>query len=250
MPVSVVAILDPTDVEVAFQFLVINNKATKVPPDHIKLLQVNFPDDELQSRLKTARMSVKHASLVVIVDSSDDSPFYHSVSWPVETGDEPAESDRRELVKPTAIEAALNYVASKDLPGLTEGDDARLTFFFAIWDAIHLQWPQLWVESSRLLSKVGMISMTQFIVDDLTPLVDRERLDAANYDHVLNEVTDVIKVMDPEFWTADWKLASLDTSAGRQIVYDAIQKLRRNGQRGLPWYDEIGLLVQGSEHQG
>jgi DGQHR domain-containing protein len=238
MKLNIVAILDPDDVEIAFQFLVINNKASKVPTDHIKLLSVNFSDGELQTRLQSARMTYRAATLVNLVDQSDDSPFYHSLSWPI---DERPEDDRTALVTPSAIELSLNYISSKNLPGLEESDDARLVFFFALWAPIKDAWADLWIEDSRLLSKVGVFAMTQFLVDDLTPLIDRGQLDAADKAAVSEEVGSVIANVAKDFWIDNWRLSSLDTSAGRQIVLESLQRVRRNGQRGMPWYEGVTL---------
>jgi DGQHR domain-containing protein len=240
MPLNVVAILDPDDVEIAFQFLVINNKSSKVPTDHIKLLTVGFDDGELQTRLQTARMVYKTANLVVLVDQSDDSPFYHSITWPVD--DHRKEQDRHDLVTPTAIEMSLNYLSSKNLPGLEDSDDARLAFFFAVWRAVKDEWSELWIAKSKLLSKVGVVTMTQFLVDDLTPLIDRETLRTDEVGDVEAEVKSVISDISTEFWTEKWRLSSLDTSAGRQIVLESLQRARRNGRRGLPWREGTTLF--------
>lgn len=239
MPLNVVAILDPSDVEIAFQFLVINNKSTKVPTDHIKLLSINFEDGELQSRLRTARMVYKLANLVGLVDQSDDSPFFHSITWPV---DERKEDDRQELVTPSSIEMSLNYLSARNLPGLEDSDDARLAFFFAIWRAVKAEWPQLWIPKSKLLSKVGVVTMTQFLLDDLTPLIDRDTIQADDTDQVEREARSVIKDISPEFWTDKWRLSSLDTSAGRQIVLESLKRARRNGIRELPWRVGVALF--------
>jgi DGQHR domain-containing protein len=47
MPINVVALINPSDDEIAFQFLVINNKATKVSTDHVKLLGLNYEESAL-----------------------------------------------------------------------------------------------------------------------------------------------------------------------------------------------------------
>jgi hypothetical protein len=57
MHVNVVALIDADDDEAAFQFLVINNKATRVAQDHIKLLSLHYTEDVLADRLRSARMA-------------------------------------------------------------------------------------------------------------------------------------------------------------------------------------------------
>ena len=112
--VNVVALINPSDEEIAFQFLVINNKASKVATDHLKLLALQYTDVALGERLKTARMTLgRHASLVGVVDNADDSPFYRAVEWPAE--EIPGEQ-RANLVLPAAIEQSLGTIAQKNLP--------------------------------------------------------------------------------------------------------------------------------------
>lgn len=81
LPVNIVALINPPDEEIAFQFLVINQKVTKVPTDHLTLLTLQYSEKALDERLRSARMVLRrHASLVGVVDSSPDSPFVNSVT--------------------------------------------------------------------------------------------------------------------------------------------------------------------------
>lgn len=196
MHLNVVAILDPDDLEIAFQFLVINNKASKVPTDHFRLLANIKNNHDLAGRLRTARLSLhKNAALVSIVDLEEGSPFYKSVIWPVETEDQ---DGRVEFVRPAAIEVALSQIDQKDLVGL-DNEDALIAFFYALWNAIYNAWPDLWHEESRLLSKAGLVAMTIFLLEDLTPFIDRDLLDAANPDRVVEEVGTIISDLTREF---------------------------------------------------
>lgn len=240
MPANVVAIVGPDDTEIAFQFLVINNKVTKVSPDHIRLLTSQLDQGALSERLKTARLGQGQAALVVIVDNADDSPFYESVIWPTEDA---TSGDRKNLVRPASIEVALSSISSKHLPGIEE-DDALIGFFFALWQPVKERWPQLWTENSKLLGKVGLVTLTQFLVDDLAPLVDREMVFPSDPDSVTAEVKDrILTSLDPGFWSSDWTESSLDTTAGRRIVVDALTKMRRNVVAGRPWSDDIALIA-------
>src|ERR1019366_2344711 len=74
--VNVVAILGANDVEKAFQFLVINNKASKVSLDHIRALALHYEDEALKTRLTTARLTLNaNVPFVGLVNDRDDSPF-------------------------------------------------------------------------------------------------------------------------------------------------------------------------------
>ena len=227
--INVVALINPADEEIAFQFLVINNKASKVATAHLKLLALQYPEAELSDRLKTARMTLgRHASLVGVVDNAADSPFYRAVEWPAEeVPDEP----RTNLVLPAAVEQGLGIIAQKNLPDLAD-DDALLEFFFTLWNAVKNVWPSLWRRDSKLLSKVGVVTLTTFVIDDLTPLADRGSIDLSDPAAVDVEVRDILTYLTPAFWTSEWTAKSLDTSAGRRLVIDALTQVRRNTRRG------------------
>lgn len=237
--INVVALINPTDEEIAFQFLVINNKATKVATDHLKLLALQYPEATLGQRLKTARMTLgRHASLVGVVDNAEDSPFYRAVEWPAE--ELPGER-RTNLVLPAAVEQALGAIAQKNLPDLAD-DDALLEFFFTLWKVVKDLWPALWHRGSKLLSKVGVVTLTSFIIDDLTPLADRGAIDLSDPAAVNLEVREILDYLTPAFWTSEWTAKSLDTSAGRRLVIDALTQIRRNTRRGNPWYADVELI--------
>jgi DGQHR domain-containing protein len=245
--INVIGLINPDNEEIVFQFFVINNKATKVATDHVKLLNLNYQESTLRERLKSARLTLgKHASLVGVVDSSPESPFYQAVNWPVaeESGDE-----RHPLVLPAAVEQALAGIASKNLPDLID-DDALIEFFFALWTAVKDSWPQLWTQDSPLLKKVGVVTLTTFVIDDLTPLVDRGTIDIADPDVVRDEVSKILASLTPEFWTSEWTSSSLDTSAGRQLVVDALTQIRRNNRRDLPWYADVDLVAIPDQTEG
>lgn len=237
---NVVALINVPDDEIAFQFLVINGKSSKVPTNHVKLLALQYEHDELANRLTTARMTLGKYSLVGVVDGSPDSPFYRSVTWPTEAS--PADEGRTSLVLPGAIEQALAAISQKRLPEL-ENDDALLEFFFTLWSSIRELWPELWNAESKLLQKVGIVSMTMFVIEDLVPLADRGDIDLSSPTEVRAEIEDnIFGYLLPDFWQHDWTARSLDTSAGRQLVVDALKQVRRNLRRNIKWNTEVGLV--------
>jgi DGQHR domain-containing protein len=82
--VNIVALLSGDPDETAFQFLVINNKAAKVPTDHIKALLAERDDEQLKQRLRRARLSISQRyGFVAIADADDESPFRCQVDWPI-----------------------------------------------------------------------------------------------------------------------------------------------------------------------
>lgn len=245
VPLNVVALINPSDEETAFQFLVINNKASKVPTDHVRFLSLKYEHDALGERLKAARMGLGRNVLVGVVDNAVESPFHESVIWPTESSE--ASEEREELVRPATIEQALTTIASRNLPDLAD-DDSLIEFFFTLWSAIKEKWPDLWVPESKLLQKVGLVTMTMFVIDDLIPLADRDGIDLANPDEVRREVDEnILSYLNPEFWEREWSAKSLDTSAGRKLVVDALTSVRRNMRRKAPWDADVSLVGNAEE---
>lgn len=245
LPLNVVALINPEDEEIAFQFLVINGKASKVPTDHVKLLALQYAEEDLADRLKTARMVLGRHTFVGIIDNSPESPFHESVEWPTEPT--AADADRMNLVRPASIEQAIAAIQKKNLPDLAN-DDSLIEFFFTLWHAVRDRWRDSWTPDSKLLQKVGLVSLTTFVIEDLVPLADRGDIDLADPDATRKEIEDnILSYLDSEFWEREWAAKSLDTSAGRQLVVEALTTMRRNLRRGVNWDADLKLLVQADQ---
>lgn len=234
--VSIVALLNVEDDEKAFQFLVINNKASKVSSDHIRALALNYSQEQLRERLKTARLSLDpNLDYVGIVDSEETSPFYGIISWPTNP-------EENRIVVPSAIETAINKIQLKKVKPLETSEDVLLECFYAIWNTIKTEWPLVWNKDYKLLSKVGIVCMTEYITDALISSYDWGRLDIADPDDVAKNVRELLKFQHREFWTRPWTTTSLDTKAGRDLVVDALVKIGRNVRSGDVWHEEVTLV--------
>jgi len=58
LSVNVVALLNADDTEKAFQFMVINNKASQVSKENLEALALHYEKQQLDKRLKTARLTL------------------------------------------------------------------------------------------------------------------------------------------------------------------------------------------------
>jgi len=79
------------------------------------------------------------------------------------------------------------------------------------------------------------VTLTMFIMDDLTALADRGEFDVGDADQVEAEVDVLLSMLEPEFWEGEWTSSGLDTQAGRRLVVDALTEFRRNVLRKRPW---------------
>ncbi|REE17154.1 DGQHR domain-containing protein [Paraburkholderia sp. BL27I4N3] len=253
IPVNVVAIVGAGDDEIAFQFIVINNKVSKVSPDHIKALKLEYSDANLDSRLtRSARMRSSGApAYLEQIDTQDDSPFKGMLKWPRN------EVDAKRSIPLNAFEMALMHIGSKrlDQVGGEEGvsSDFIARFFIEMWKRVKASWPALWDDpASRLLKKVGVVCMSQYLVDTLVSwsLSPYAKIDLTDLNQAGDVVTDILKQQEMAFWTAEWDAASLDTKSGREWVVDSLERIQYNKANNLPWNKNVSLTLGKKDASG
>ncbi|WP_322089442.1 DGQHR domain-containing protein [Burkholderia sp. BCC1999] len=242
--VPVVAILDSTNEEKAFQFIVINNKVSKVAPDHIRALSLNFTDSDgnegLEGRLKTARLSLsRNISYVGAANESDESPFRGIVALP-------AVPEENQIVVPAAIESSIAYIQSKKLRQLVD-EDSEYEFFISMWSTIKEAWSSAFSKTSKLLSKVGVLSMTKYVVDtvDFMASFSDHDFNLSNSDDVTKAVKRVLALQDEQFWLADWSISISDTKSVRDEIDETLKNIQQNMRYKQPWYTDLKIIKSG-----
>lgn len=240
--VPVVAILGASTDEKAFQFIVINNKVSKVSPDHIRALTLNYTAQELETRLRSARLSLsRQVSYVGWANDDEGSPFKGLLALPN------IEEENRWVI-PSSIESSIAYIQSKNLRAL-EDEDMLLDFFLTIWKVIRTNWGNAFSKDSKLLSKVGLTSMNQFVVDAIEFIANYsdEDIDLSNEEDVTTCVEKVLKTQQEEFWLAAWTISISDTKAVREQILEAMKQIQQNIKYKSPWATNIGLVARQSE---
>jgi len=242
LQVNVVAILGANDMEKAFQFLVINNKATKVSMDHIRALALQYEEAALKTRLETARLTLDpNVGYVGLVNNEEDSPFRGIVNWPLTP-----EADR--IVVPASIEASIGLIQQQKVREFVS-EDVLLEFFYTIWRTIKARWPDLWGHDSRLLGKVGVICMTQYMTDALIASYDLGRLNVSDPGEVAKLVEELLAHQERTFWKVPWTSTSYDTKVGRSLIVASLVQIARNVRAGVSWYEDIELVDSGNLEQ-
>lgn len=232
----VVAILDAGNDEKAFQFIVINNKAAKVAPDHIRALTFAYSSAELEDRLRTAKLSLSRNVLFVgLVNDTEGSPFRNRI-------DLPTVPPEQRWVNAAAIESCVNYIQTKKIVGIDD-EESTLGFFLAIWKELENSWPQLFAMNSKLLSKVGMVTMNRYIVDSVDMLAGLlEDLDLSNEQDVTTATRRVLKLQNANFWLSDWNITISDSKVVREQIYDALRRIQQNIKQNIEWHEEVPLV--------
>lgn len=246
---NVVAFLGGDDAERAFQFVVINNSATKVPKDHIKALNLHYDKSKLNKRLIESSgvalglNEIKYDDLQT-VDGTP--PFKGLLEWP---------TNANGYIQPNAIEGAL--AETRDRAALLGIEELERDVFLAIWTKIREIRSAVWAPfpKSRLLQKVSIHALTTYVLESMVAKqrMEDEPIDFTNEETLNGLVERVVTRIPEEFWTTHWKSTELDTSSGRQKVLDALQVIDSNVRFSRPWYDKVPLvdpaLVSGQSYE-
>jgi DGQHR domain-containing protein len=237
--VSIVALLDVDDMEKAFQFLVINNKSTRVPTDHIRTLALDYhgQEDALVDRLRTARLNLDdNLRYVRIMDWDDASPFQGHIALVTHEGDE-----ANRFIAPAAIENAVAVVQKKNVRELGN-DDALCEFVYGIWQPICDRWPQLWAADSKLMHKVSIVAMTSYACELLVSRYDWGELDIADPEAVRSTVGTLLDSQTPDFWEKDWSIRINDSQLVRDTIIDSLTRIARNIRAEQPWHEGVDIV--------
>lgn len=244
--VNIVALLDATVDEKAFQFLVINNKGAKVTPDHIRALNLNY-SDALTTRLQNARLNLNdNVGSVGVMDTDPDSPFLGLIKWPNNMIYEGEVARDLGFIAPAAIETSIGFIKSLGIGDLDDSESID-EFFITIWNVIKTEWENIFnnAEGNKLLNKVGIVCLTEFIVGQLrtTSLNKHTKFSLANPERVAENTKDILDALTPDFWTGEWKSTSYDTRAGRDLIISDIGKIYGNVGDGKAWNDGLEVLA-------
>ena len=235
--VNVVALLNVGPLEKAFQFLVINNKAARVRSDNLRTLALDYQEQQLATRLQTARLTLdENLKHVGIMDVDAASPFRGQIELVSRVGDE-----GQRFVAPSAIENSVSVIQGKGVREL-ESEDALFEFFYAMWTPIKSAWPDLWTRESKLMSKVGIVSMTSFITEALVSRYDWGQLDVTDPESLHERVDDLLRFQTPKFWRCEWNVQINDSRAVRDLIVKALTKVARNLRGEQPWHNDVGFV--------
>ncbi|HVX01184.1 MAG TPA: DGQHR domain-containing protein [Candidatus Babeliaceae bacterium] len=237
VPIAVAAYINSTPDEQAFQFVVINNKAQKVPTDNVKAILRNIDEVQLQQRLLKAGVSYgKSPATLGDINDSVDSPFYQLLDWQLNP---PA----NRIVQLSTIETALRYI--KDvLPILSEDDDSLKSLFVSIWSGIKNCYPHLWIQNAKFFSKVNLLAMNEFIVDKLENVWVDGIIDIYSSEVVADYTKKSLEDVPVGFWETDWVHPLQDNAVIRTRIKDDLRKIPQNIRAGREWDDGLKLIAK------
>ncbi len=241
--VIVTAMLSISEVDQAFQFVVINNKSQGARPVDIKaVVNANAFTDVLKDRF--VQVGIRYGNTATVLDyfsKNQNSPFKDLLDWDLN-----GQLDKR-VIQIQALEDIYKY-AIKKIPDFQDEESLAFSFLSNLWNVIKKIYPEAWEKSintknkdSNLLMKASMIAISQWLIDEAKSAQKYTKFAFSNTDLAIvqKEVIEksLFSIIPPEFWIREWK-AGLDTSSGRDMIKESIEKIITNIEKnGIDEWD-------------
>lgn len=235
IPLLVVSLLDASIEEQAFQFVVINNKSTKVPTNNVKAIIANFNEQELSKRLLGAGIKYGDKSPIFNdVDSQTDSPFYQLLDWP-------NNRDGLRLVPLTAIEQCIKHLGL--VFNISDEDESSLVeLFLAIWRGVKEEYTDLWGEENKFMSKVNICALNEFLAEKLRAIWVAGFVDVDDPDQMEIQTINVLKRLPKDFWLREWSIKIQDNANVRNMIVKDLNTLAQNIRTKKGWYEGLKII--------
>lgn len=238
LPLLVVSLINAPLQEQAFQFVVINNKAVKVPTNNVRAIIANIDEEDLQNRLLKAGVSYGEKSPVLRdINDLPTSPFQDLLDWPYNKKVE------QRLVPLTAIEQALRYLQSL-FTHLNEDEDSLIDIFCAIWRAIKNNYSELWGQDNKFMKKVNINALNEFVGDRLKFAWEMSLIDIFDTTAVEKQVLNIIQLLPKEFWIEDWSVKIQDNANVRNLIKSDLATLANNSKMRKSWREDLKLPIE------
>ena len=240
IPFLVVSILEAKPEEMAFQFIVINNKSVKVPTSLVKSLVANYSEIELSlgERLLTAGISYGNRSAFLIAaDNSDSSPFRELLDWEFNRKGE-------KLVDVTTVESMHSYLKRELAITLSGDEDSSQTILFTIWNTLKERYRTSWnAKSDNFFRKVSMLSINEYVVDRIRNLASMQMVNIFDKESIQDTVLRTFKFIPDDLWTMDWSAVRLqDNKAIRDLIKSSFEIISNNLMNDRDWHHSVKLL--------
>ncbi|BAT54085.1 hypothetical protein NOS3756_30500 [Nostoc sp. NIES-3756] len=240
LPILVVSLVDATVEEQAFQFIVINNKAVKVPTNNVKAIVANLNEEELQNRLLKAGVKYGNTSPTLRdINDLDTSPFQNLLDWPYN-------KQGQKLVPIATIEQAIKYLKTM-FTFLDEDEDSLVDIFCAIWRVVKDNYQELWGQDNIFMKKVNINALNEFISERLKFAWELSLVDIFNSEQLAQQVLNIVKLLPQEFWQAEWSIKIQDSANVRKLIKEDLSTLADNCRLRRTWNQDLKLPLTDEE---
>lgn len=236
LPLLVVSLIDAPIQEQAFQFVVINNKAVRVPTDNVRAIIAQIDEEELQSRLLKAGVAYGEKSPILRdINDLPSSPFQNLLNWPYN-------KVGSQLVPLTAIEQCLRYLQAL-FPSLEDDEDSLIEIFCAMWRAIKSNYSSIWGEENTFMKKVNINALNEFVGDRLKFAWEMNLIDVFDSTAVEQQVINIVRLLPEEFWKEEWAVKIQDNANVRNLIKVDLATLANNSKLRKSWREDLKLPI-------
>lgn len=232
LPLLTVCIVNASVQEQAFQFIVINNKAVRVPTDNVKAIIAHLDEDQLQFRLLKAGVNYGNMSPVLRdVNDLDTSPFQYLLDWPYN-------KKGSKLVPISAIEQAIRYMKVM-FDFMDDDEDSLLEVFLAVWRAVRGNYSDLWGRENSFMTKVNINAVNEFIMDRLKVTWELGIVDIFSPEAIERQVIGILRLIPQVFWETPWAIKIQDNANVRGLIKSDLETLAQNVKLRRTWSEDL-----------
>jgi DGQHR domain-containing protein len=238
VPILVAAIIAASPEEQAFQFVVINSKAAKVPTDNVKdIVASQIDESNLQARLLEAGVNYGNVSSTLKdINDEEASPFYHLLDWPLN-------KDGQKKVQLTTIEACLRYIKNQ-FPILEEDEDTLKEIFMSLWRSVKVRYAQLWTANDKFMSKVNITALNEFVAERLAYAWEGNLVDIFDTEQVEAQTKNILSLIPDDFWEHEWLYKIQDNAVVRKTIKEDLRTISQNTRARNSWHEGLKLIGQ------
>lgn len=256
MQLAVCALPDANWAESVYQFVVINQKAKPIKPAFLSaIVATSLNTDEITSvydRLGRSGVDVGQAEVMERINVSAESPFRNMIDFEVANS-----AGYLKFPGMAALAKGFSNIPRTFPVLLPEGTWAGagiegdwVDHFFAFWRGIRTYFeeadPRLWQRPSDAnpnnLLKIVSLQEIQWLI--LASWADSRSIKLGMIVDTEQKSLDWWQDFPSTFFSDEWKIKGLQTSAGRSILSSAIRETRRNQGR-KNWGHRRLTLFQG-----
>jgi len=246
IPILVVSILNCSPAEQAFQFIVINNKAVKVPTQNVKGIISDFAaiEGELNERLLQAGVAFgKKSPLLHEIDNDEVSPFRNLLDWP-------SNRDGTKLVPLTAVEQCISLYKNT-FNKIKDDEDSQREILFAIFNEVKRKYgDEIWGQSNNyLMKKVSLNALNELFVERFKFMLEYRTLDLFNSENISLRTREIINKIPSGFWTTNWTIGEgenplnvQDNSNVRTLIKKDLELIIENKNNERDWFEKLKLI--------
>lgn len=228
--------------EQVFHFYVLNNKAKPLSPTELRRTiatsLTNQEIDRLWTRFEDAGVDPEATRWTHKMNNDAASPFRGLIDFGLGGGGFIKENVAYQVVSKFVNMPRKYRVLYKDITSWQTKSDDRLTYFYALWQAVRDRYKDVWEEQvsnggGQLVQKAAMLVLQEFVLDFMVQVMAVRQMEGkpsplADVDDLRDVVKGALTYLPPEFFSTEWQEKQLDTTERRAFLRDQMQKAVNN----------------------